>query len=906
MSNSYLDSNYVAQPLTGDRLQMPLQTDVAVDPSGLASAYSRKDNLALAAGAMLESLTDLPAHTVVDDSELLALMSRTPIIESSGPDAALTGSSLRLDSAALSAAASDSLTGTTAQASLTGPTDESNDSLTQAIQTLISSSNPNSVSFSGTIGDNPNLAPELDVDFYTVQMSEGDRLTLDIDANEVGSLLDSGLRIFDATGREIALSDDDAAPDDAFSSLDSYLDFTATEAGHYYIGVSGFANFDYDAFVAGSGSLGSTGNYTLNMSLSTSVAESNDTLTTATSTGLTTHTPGTVNYMGAIGDNPSTIPTFDVDMYAVQLGEGDTLTADLDGESGSFLDSVFRLFDSEGNEIAFSDDDTAPSEDSSYDSFLSFTATEAGNYFLGISGYGNFEYDPFFEGSGISGGTGAYSLSLTVTADTSIDGDLVGDSITDAYATGLSSSSPGTFTLNTTIGDNPAFASGLDVDFFSFQLDQGDLATIDVDFVTGNTALDDSVLILFDEQGNELAFSDDGAAPDETFSFESYLSFLAAETGTYYVGVSGYDNWWYDPFTPGSGDVSLSTGDYDLEITVAPSDVDPNSSFSSIYGYGMVDAAAAVAAATGSDPFAEVDDLGGDLWGLDMVNAPEVWNQGYTGEDVVVAVLDTGIDYTHPDLADNIWTNTSEIVGNGVDDDGNGFIDDVIGWNFVDDSNDPMDFDSHGTHVAGTIAGLNDGFGITGVAHDATIMPVAVIGDWLVQDDLEYLQDVADGILYATDNGADVINMSLGYDPAWFGGTLPPEANAIEEAIAYAQAQGTVVVMAAGNEYAAQPGYPAIYSADWGISAGAVDINAELAPFSNYAGINELDYVVGPGVDVYSTVPNGEYDEFSGTSMASPHIAGVAALVMEANPDLTAAEVEDILTSTANPNGVVV
>lgn len=320
----------------------------------------------------------------------------------------------------------------------------------------------------------------------------------------------------------------------------------------------------------------------------------------------------------------------------------------------------------------------------------------------------------------------------------------------------------------------------------------------------------------------------------------------------------------------------------------------------------MVDAAAAVAAATGSDPFADVDDLGSYLWGLDRVNAPEAWAQGYTGEGVVVAVLDTGVDYLHPDLMDNIWTNAGEIADNGIDDDGNGFIDDVIGWSFVDDSNDPTDWYGHGTHVAGTIAGLNDGFGITGVAYDATIMPVTVIGDWLVQDEYEFLQDLADGIYYAVDNGADVINLSLGYDPAWYGGTLPPEADAVEAAIAYAHSQNTVVVMASGNEYASQPGYPAIYSADWGISAGAVDIDGQLADFSNYAGVNVLDYVVGPGVDVFSTIPNGEYDYFSGTSMATPHVAGVAALVMGANPNLTAAEVEDILTSTANPNSVIV
>lgn len=885
-----------AQSTISDRTLLPLQEDPVTDSSSLLPPCGRKEEIALSSSSIPDTLDPIPSNTL-DETAL------TPLVASHPPQISDNSAGIAETSSSPDASTADTLIGTSSRASITGPTGESNDSLTQAIQTFISSSNPSNVSVAGSIGDNPNLDSGLDVDFYVVQMSEGDRLILDIDAQVLGSVLDSGLRLFDASGNELAFSDDDAAPGESPVLLDSYLDFTAAETGNYYVGVSGFANFDYDAFTVGSGSAGSTGDYTLNISLSTSGAESNDTLTTATLTGLTNATPGTVNYIGAIGDNPDTIPTLDVDLYAVQLGQGDTLLADLDVASGAYLDSVFRLFDAEGNEIAFSDDDAAPGEDPNYDSFLSFTAEEAGNYFLGISGYGNFEYDPFFESSGISGGTGGYSLNLTVELN---DSDLVGDSVATAYDTGLTAGISGTFVLETTIGDNPSFVPGLDVDFFSFQLNQGDLATIDIDFVTSANALDDSVLILFDEQGNELAFSDDGAAVDELFTFESYLSFLAAETGTYYVGVSGYLNWFYDPMVPGSGSESPSTGDYSIEITVTASEAVPNDDFSSFYGYGMTDAAAAIATATGSDSFAPVADLGGDLWGLDRVNAPEVWAQGYTGEGVVVAVLDTGVDYTHPDLIDNIWTNTGEIADNGVDDDGNGFIDDIVGWNFVYDTNDPMDFDGHGTHVSGTIAGMNDGFGITGVAYDATIMPVTVIGDWFVQDEYEYLQDIADGIIYAVDNGADVINMSLGYSPAWYGGTLPPEETVVADAIAYAHDQGTVVVMAAGNEYANQPGYPATYATDWGISVGAVDSNSQIASFSNYAGPNELDYVVGPGVDVYSTIPNGEYDYFSGTSMATPHVAGVAALVMGADPDLTAAEVEDILTGSANPVGVLV
>lgn len=331
------------------------------------------------------------------------------------------------------------------------------------------------------------------------------------------------------------------------------------------------------------------------------------------------------------------------------------------------------------------------------------------------------------------------------------------------------------------------------------------------------------------------------------------------------------------------------TGDYTLTTTTYTLPEGYNSNF----GYGLVDAAAAVAGAIGqSSPFPEVADLGGNSWALDMVNAPEAWAQGYTGQGVVVAVVDTGVDYNHSDLSGNIWVNSGEIPDNGIDDDGNGFVDDVRGWDFVDGDNDPMDLDAHGTHVAGTIAAENNGFGVTGVAYNATIMPVRVI-------DTEggTSSDIAAGIRYAVDNGANVINLSLG------GNFTSAEE---EDAIRYASDSGVVVVMAAGNEGDSQPVYPAYYATDWGIAVGAVDSNKTLADFSNRAGATPLDYVVAPGVDILSTTPNNSYQSFDGTSMAAPHVSGVAALILSANPNLTPAEVESLLTQTANRTGITV
>jgi subtilisin family serine protease len=319
------------------------------------------------------------------------------------------------------------------------------------------------------------------------------------------------------------------------------------------------------------------------------------------------------------------------------------------------------------------------------------------------------------------------------------------------------------------------------------------------------------------------------------------------------------------------------------------------------YGYGLVNAAAAVASATGQDnPFPDVPNVGGNNWGNEMINAPEVWNQGYTGQGVVVAVIDTGVDYNHVELSSNIWVNSGEIAGDGIDNDNNGFTDDVRGWDFVQDDNTPMDSNGHGTHVAGTIAADNiehtigsNNVSLTGVAYNATIMPVRVLD----ANGSGTESSVIAGIRYAVDNGADVINLSLGGS-----GTTDAE----REAIRYAAEHGVVVVMAAGNSAGSSPGYPAHYATDWGIAVGAVDSTNRMANFSNKAGIPPLDYVVAPGVNVYSTTPGNTYSSFSGTSMATPHVAGVAALILSANPNLTAAEVESILTQTANPTGITV
>jgi subtilisin family serine protease len=315
-------------------------------------------------------------------------------------------------------------------------------------------------------------------------------------------------------------------------------------------------------------------------------------------------------------------------------------------------------------------------------------------------------------------------------------------------------------------------------------------------------------------------------------------------------------------------------------------------SYQSNTGYGLVNAGKAVSQAAGDSPYPDAPNLGGNNWGADMVNAPTAWQNGHTGQGIIVAVLDTGIDYNHEDLNNNIWINTKEIAGNGIDDDGNGYIDDVRGWNFDSNNNNVLDDEGHGTHVAGTIAAENNNFGVTGIAYNSQIMAVKVLDE----NGSGSYSSIANGIRYAVDNGANVINLSLG------GGS---GNNTLQSAIEYASDRGVIVVMAAGNSGGSVPSYPARYAYDYGLAVGAVNQNNQLTGFSNRAGSQEIKYVTAPGEDIYSTLPNNKYASYTGTSMAAPHVAGVVALMLSANPNLTDSQVRDIITSTAENSGEI-
>ena len=336
--------------------------------------------------------------------------------------------------------------------------------------------------------------------------------------------------------------------------------------------------------------------------------------------------------------------------------------------------------------------------------------------------------------------------------------------------------------------------------------------------------------------------------------------------GTYYIRVFPY---------------SSSSTYYNLNASATT--VVPTNGFNSVYGYGLINAAAAVARAIGqSTPFADVPNLGGNNWGNDMVNAPEAWARGYRGQGVTVAVIDSGVDISHQDLSNNIWRNTREIAGNGIDDDRNGYVDDIHGWNFgIGQNNNNVlpgtssSGQGHGTHVAGTIAAANNGIGMTGVAYNSRIMAIRM-GDVDSQGRFTNGGNLAQAIRYAVDNGARVINMSLGWT----------DSTALRDALAYAASRNVITVSSAGNSSLSSPGTPAHYATQYGFSVGAVNSSRTIASFSNLAGTNSsMQHVMAPGVNVYSTLPGNRYGNSSGTSMAAPHVAGVVALMLGANPN---------------------
>lgn len=296
-------------------------------------------------------------------------------------------------------------------------------------------------------------------------------------------------------------------------------------------------------------------------------------------------------------------------------------------------------------------------------------------------------------------------------------------------------------------------------------------------------------------------------------------------------------------------------------------------------------------------------------WGLKRIQAEQAWDVA-DGTGVVVAVIDTGVVSNHPDLAPNVAINDGEIPGNGLDDDGNGFVDDVAGWNFVQNNNTPHDDNGHGTHVAGTIAAVaNNQHGIAGVAHNARIMPLRALGTHGQGNTI----GLANALAYAIANGANVINNS------WGG--LGSSAT-FDALIATARELGIVVISAVGNNNRDACGYTPANVED-GITVAATTPTDGKADYSNFGVQIDVAAPGGSGTstsagDVLSTFPSGvmhpaallggdghSYVPLAGTSMAAPHVSGIAALILAQHPEWSPEQVRQALRMTADDVGTV-
>jgi thermitase len=326
------------------------------------------------------------------------------------------------------------------------------------------------------------------------------------------------------------------------------------------------------------------------------------------------------------------------------------------------------------------------------------------------------------------------------------------------------------------------------------------------------------------------------------------------------------------------------------------------------------------------------DPLFSKQWGMNQLGVREAWNRTKGSQDVIVAVIDTGVDYTHEDLVDNMWRNPREIPNNNKDDDGNGFVDDLVGWDFVANDNKPYDLTAnmiemltsggnpgHGTHCAGNVAARGDnGKGIAGVAPNVKIMALRFISE----KGGGSTADAIKAIKYAIDNGAKVLSNSWGSE-----GEDPqdPDTNALKDAIAFAEQKGVLFIAAAGNGHQgvgydndtdSKPAYPASYANDIIISVAAVDEAGNLGGFSNW-GQRSVD-LGAPGVKVFSTVTqSSKYSDtvidipglitatWDGTSMATPHVAGAAALYWSLHPEKNWRDVKNAILNSVKKTSVL-
>ena len=273
-------------------------------------------------------------------------------------------------------------------------------------------------------------------------------------------------------------------------------------------------------------------------------------------------------------------------------------------------------------------------------------------------------------------------------------------------------------------------------------------------------------------------------------------------------------------------------------------------------------------------------------WNMTKIKAEEAWALNQGSKEVIVGIIDTGIDYTHEDIKNQMWVNEIEFSGKkGIDDDENGIIDDIYGVDFVNDDGDPMDDNSHGTHCAGIIGAAHNEKGVAGVSPNISLMGLKFLSASGRGNSVNAIKAVQ----YAMKHGVKILNNS-------WGGVSSSQA--MKDVIEDASKKGILFVAASGNSATVTPMFPAAYDSDSIISVASSDDKDEISSFSNY-GIPHVD-IAAPGSKIESTIIGDKYAVYSGTSMACPHVAGAAALLMSQEPNLTLKEVKERILWTSD------
>ena len=274
-------------------------------------------------------------------------------------------------------------------------------------------------------------------------------------------------------------------------------------------------------------------------------------------------------------------------------------------------------------------------------------------------------------------------------------------------------------------------------------------------------------------------------------------------------------------------------------------------------------------------------------WAYENINIEKIWSEKKRGSDIIVAVIDSGVDITHNSLKNQIFRNQNEIPNNDIDDDQNGYIDDVNGYDFLNSDIDPDDEIFHGTHIAGVIAAEHSSYAVDdgillSVAPQAKIMPLKFLGS-----SGGSLSDAIEAINYAVDNGAQIINAS------WGG---PGCSVILKDRIQKLSEEGVLFVAASGNNgnnLDLAPEYPAAFSGAAQITVGSITAFGGMSSFSNYS--DQLVQLFAPGSAIASTVPGQQIMEMSGTSMATPFVSGAAAVLWSINPQWSVTDIKNAI-----------